>query len=123
MLCLFESGLLVKSADFRITFADSLTGHGKIHADFGALAGEVHTEAFDDLRIDAFCNADAVLVSPGHRAGLLFKLRSRRAALGAFFGSCFAFVNITTDFANKLFHIQILQKLIFSLFFRTMALL
>ena len=104
MLCLFVSGLFPIEADLRITFAVRNARHRKIHADFGALAGEVGAEAFDDRRVNALGYADNMLGSPIQ----LFllngdELGSRSLALRAGSGRFRTFMYITTNRAAE-FH-------------------
>ena len=79
--------------------------HRQIHADFGALAVEVHFQPFDDLGIYALRNADDVFSRPDFFIFHDFReFGSRRFALRAEFGGAVPFVNITADLANKFFH-------------------
>lgn len=65
----------------------------------------------------SLADADPMLIGPDHLALVLdFKLRAGAAALGAFFGSRVAFVNITADGTYELFHNSFL--LIFLVDFR-----
>jgi hypothetical protein len=68
MLGLFKTGLVVVVADFGITLAVCHAGHGQIHADLGALAGEVGAQAFLDvlgtsLAMPTTCSAAQVISS------------------------------------------------------------
>ena len=107
VLSLFPSGLLPIQADLRISLAVGHTGHGQVHADLGALAGEVGTQVLHDVLRSALGHADHVLSSPAHFGALLHELRCGSMALRTFLGGLLALVNITTNAANKLFHIQI----------------
>ena len=66
MLRFFVSSLLPIKADLRIPFAVRNARHRKVHADFGAFAGEVGAQALDDLRINALGYADNMLGCPIH---------------------------------------------------------
>ena len=84
-------------------------GHRQVHANLGALAGEVHAQTFQNLLIHAGSNPDHMLGSPGEGALLLLlELGSGSLALGAEFGGGVPFVNITADGANKLSHVYTL---------------
>ena len=112
MLCFFECIALVSLCDFRIAFTISLAAHSEVHADFGALAREVLAKAFEDARINVLGNADAMLICERHLTALLNELGCRSMADRALSRSCFAFVNITANRANKLFHNDSLLKYI-----------
>ncbi len=71
MIGLLESGLAIERADFRIALADRGSGHGQIHADFGALARELSAEEVLHFLIEVGGDADFVLGSPG-QLGVLF---------------------------------------------------
>ena len=106
MFCFFVSSFLPVQADFRIAFAMCNACHCQVHTDLAALAIEVSAQIVDDILRNTLCYADNMLRSPGHFFGLLNKLGSGSAADGTFLRSGFAFMNITTDAANKFFHIR-----------------
>ena len=104
VLSLLKSVALVSLCDFRITFTVSLAAHSEVHADFRALAREVLAETLDDARINVLGNADMMLIGKRQILALLDELGCRSMADRALSRSCFAFVNITSNRANKLFH-------------------
>ncbi len=69
MLGLFPGDPLVGFADLRVAFALGLTAHRQVHADLGALAGEVHLQPLDDLGVDILGHSDAMLISPLQGSG------------------------------------------------------
>jgi hypothetical protein len=82
---LLVSGLLIVKTDLGIALAEGDAAHGKIHADLGALTVEVGAQVLDDVlgNLIKLANANDVLGSPSHIAGLLGELSARAAALGA----------------------------------------
>ena len=106
MVGLLEGVALEGIGDFRITFAFSLTAHGKVHADFGAFSGKVFLKAGPDFRVAAFGHAEFMLAGP---LGLAFfflyfdELFSLGVAYGAFSGRVFAFVDVSAYEAAEFF--------------------
>ena len=97
MLSLFMSSLFIVQADFRISLAESDSGHCQIHTDLRALASEVCLQVLDDFRIYTLSDADNVLICPSGVLIHLVELRSRCAALRTFFRSLWSFIDITTN--------------------------
>ena len=112
MLRLLKAGLLPVQADFGITLAVRNARHCKVHADLGALALEVGSQAVDDLlahlfghiRAELLADADDMLRRPAHIFLLLNKLRAGNVALGAKLGGILSLVNVTANRANPFFH-------------------
>jgi hypothetical protein len=102
----FPSGLFVEGSDFGVTFAGGDASHSEVHTNFGAFAGEVHAETFDDFRVNTLGNANAVFVSPFHFTGVSLEgeLGASATALRALFRGSFADVDITADGAYILVH-------------------
>ena len=104
MLSLLEGIAPERLGDFRISLPLGNSAHGKIHAHFRALPGEIGLQALIDFRIYALCNADDML---RRIRGVLHRLRkagSRRLALGAEFRGILSFIYITANFTYKFFH-------------------
>ena len=110
MLCLFKGNALVSFSDFREAFAVCLTAHRKVHADFGTLAREVLAKTFDDARVDALCRTDMMLICELKLTRLFDKLVFWCMADRAFCRRFVAFINITANGANKLFHMKTLLR-------------
>ena len=106
MFRFFIGGLFPVEADFRIAFSVGDSGHGEVHADFGAFAVEVLAEAFEDFGGDAGSDADGVFGGPAHGAGFFLKFGCRGFALRAEFRRGIAFVNVTADRTDKSFHVK-----------------
>jgi len=105
MLGLFPGIALEGLGHFGVAIAVSLTAHGQVHANLGALAVEIHAKALDDAGVNTLGHAHTMLV----RIGLLFahelELALGSLALGAEFRSFGTFVNIAANLANP-FHDQ-----------------
>ena len=109
-----RAALLPVLADLGIALAIGHAGHGQIHADLGALAGEVGVQAVDDLLLDlsgnirakGLAHAHNVLGSPAQLALLLGELGAGNTALGALLGGILALIHITANRANPLLHMQ-----------------
>ena len=104
---LFPSITLESFGYFGIAFAVGLAAHGEVHTHFGAFAVEMSVEILYHFFVAAFGYADFVLSHERETAFFrkFFELGSRNATHRAFFGSVFAFVNVTTNGANEfLFH-------------------
>ena len=116
VLGLLIGGLLPVQADLGIALAVSHAGHGQVHADLGALALEVLTQALDDLLGSALGHAHHVLGSPGAVAALEDELLLGGLADGAEVGGGVTLMHVTTDGANPLFHVSLPPKHIYHLF-------
>ena len=110
-------GLFPIQADLGIALPMGHAGHGQIHANLGAFAGEVGAQTVDDLLLDlsgdicAKLMADAhhMLGGPGHIGLLLYKLGAGDAALGTLLRGLLAFMNITAHRTYPFFHRCYLQ--------------
>ena len=94
-------------ADLRIALAERDAGHGKIHADFAALAGEVGAQTLFDLFRNVLGDADDMLGGPGQ---FIFFLDDEAAAgnlalrADKALGKGFALVDIAADRTYKFLH-------------------
>ena len=61
MIRLFKRIALERLGNLGVTFALGNARHGEVHADLGALTGEVHAKAFEHLRVHTGRDADDVL--------------------------------------------------------------
>lgn len=61
MFCFFPCISLESICNFRITFAICLTGHSKIHTNFGTFTVEMSVQVFNHFITGAFCNAYLML--------------------------------------------------------------
>ncbi len=107
MLCLLEGETPEGLANLRISLTIGLTRHGKIHADFGALALEVGAESFHDFLIFNYAVSDVVLASPLRLCAFLdfYEFLLRSTALRAALWWVLAFINIAANKTAKfLFH-------------------
>ena len=78
------------------------TRHGQIHANLGALAGEVLAQTLLNLFGSVLRNADYMLGGPGLFLGHLLELGAGSLANGAELGSLGTFVHVTANLANPL---------------------
>ena len=83
MLCFFEGSSSPVLADLRIAFSVCDAAHGKIHADFRALAVEVLAESVDDILRRTLRDTDNMLRRPGHIFVLFREFGLRGTADGA----------------------------------------
>ena len=104
VLGFFQSCSVIVITDFGITFTESLSGHGQIHAYFAALTGEVLAETLNDLFGSTLCNTDNMLSGPGQILCLLGEFLAGAFADGAKLRSFFSFFNIATNRAYPFFH-------------------
>ena len=117
VLGLLQGGLLPVHADLRIALAVRDAPHGQIHADLAALALKVGAQPGDDLflhflrnvRAEHLADADDVLRRPGLLLRLQRELAAGDMAHRAFLRRRIAFMNITANRANPLFHNKILR--------------
>ena len=112
VLGLLKAGLLPVQADLGIALAVRDARHCKVHADLGALALEVCSQALDDLiahlfgniRAELLADADNMLRCPAHAFLLLDELGTGNLALGAELRGSISLVNITAYGANPFLH-------------------
>ena len=123
VLGLFQTGLFPVHADLRIALAVRNARHGQIHADLAALALKVGAQTGDDLflhlggniRAEHLADADDVLRRPGLLLRLQRELAAGDMAHRALRRGRIAFMNVTANRANPLFHNKILHQINFSL--------
>ena len=107
MLSLLISCLQIKCSDFGVAFAYSLTAHGNVHANLGALTFKVGLKAVIYFLVDLILCADTDNVLANIVALVfnnLLEFGTGNAALRALFRRTVTYVNITANGANKLFH-------------------
>ena len=112
VLGLFQSGPAPILTNLGIALTICHAGHGQIHADLSALAGEVGVQTVDDLLLDlggnrlaeGLAHADHMLGSPAQLTLLLGELGGGNTALGALLGGILTLINITADRADPLLH-------------------
>ena len=125
MLCLFVCRLLPIQTDLGVALAVGNTSHAQVHADLRALAVEVRHQLIEDVFLVFRGNVGVVLDGRAVDAELMLGSELQFAldlfehvALGmtyrALCRSCFAFVDVTANLANKLLHNKILRFFIFS---------
>ena len=107
MFSFFKCDALVSFSNLGEAFTVSLTAHSQVHANFGAFAGKIHSQTLNDFRINVFGNTNAMLVGPlqGSAGILLDELGCWCATLWAGFRGAVAFMDITADSTDKLFHV------------------
>ena len=99
MFCFFICITLESFGYFGITFALCNPGHCKIHAYFGAFAGEVSVKSVHNLLVVANAVADNVLASKLGFIGFLYGNKSFSFANGAnFYVICHDFAAYCTSF-------------------------
>jgi hypothetical protein len=107
MICLLESIALESLGNLGIALAISLTSHSKILAYLAALAVEVCTQVVNHLLANTLglAVANAMNSSIGGLTLVLQlrELRSRSLTDGALLRSSIAFIDISTNGADKLF--------------------
>ena len=92
---------------FRIAFAVSLTAHSQVHTNLSTFAHEVIVQVFNHFFVTTFSYTDYVFVYKLQTTFSFFhffEFRSRSFTQRTLFGSCFTFVNVTTNCTDKLFH-------------------
>ena len=107
MLGLFESISLESLCDFWIALTLGLTAHCQIHADLGALAGEMSLQTLMNLRVATFGNAYYMLAGPASLAFFLYldEFVSLCMAYRALCRWILTFVNVTAyETSEFLFH-------------------
>ena len=112
MLSLLQAGLLPVQANLGIALAMGHTGHGQVHTHLAALALEVGAQTGDDLLADLGGNVLAkdlahayhVLGSPGLLLGLQGELLTADVAHRALGRGILAFMNVTANRTDPLFH-------------------
>jgi len=107
VVSLLESIALERLGNLRIALAVSLTGHSQILTNLATLAIKMSTQVINHLFADALGLAVTNLVngSIGH-VGIVLQFRElagRSLTNGALLGSSIAFVDISTNGADKLF--------------------
>ena len=107
MVSLLKSITLESLGNLRIALAIGLTSHCEVHTDFATLAIEVVAQVLNHLFADTLGLTITNLMNGGVGHISIFlqfrELRGRSLTDGALLGSRIAFVNITTNGADKLF--------------------
>ena len=109
VLGLLESVALERLGDLGIALALGLAGHREIHADLGALAGEVILEALSNLGVIDLAGAYGVLARPDLLArldSLLLELGAGNSALRALLRRSVTFIYIPANGADPSLHFK-----------------
>ena len=107
MFSFFESIAFESFCNLRIAFAVSLTAHSEVHTNFSSFTHEMSIQILNHLFIRRLSYANHVFCCESQFAIIFnfFEFFSRLTTLWAFFWSGVTFVNKTTNFANKFFHL------------------
>ena len=105
MFSLLEGVALIGLGNFGIALTLCCAAHCKVHPDLCALARKIILQALKNLCVNVLSDADDMFSRIGIAfLGLHSELRTNASALRAFLRGRIAFIDITTDRTNKLFH-------------------